>query len=583
MKKLFYLGLFCCLTMTTVFAQGYQHDFQKLISAPKGSAQNYTFCETQTGYALAMFQEPTGGSNKQNSVLLYKTDTDYNVIWSHTAVFNANASTGFQFSPNDIVETSDGGLAICGRIVDDGVNSRTGGFLMRFSNHPFLGLSFDWMKVYPNSGTDAHIYGLNRIVEVNNGFMAIGEDRSFTGGFPEGIVMGMDANGDMQWAQHLYGNQIQNQQFSRLRDMVKINGQVCAVVGSTNGFNFADDMDVLVGVVRSDGRVLNEWVYQLTNNEYGDGLSSYHEGGSAIVFDEQKEELIVGGIVSKREKGGFCVTADYYNLLSIGIDLDGGQVKWSKRHEVNADLTIASRGLLCNDIVYTGKEYALVGGIKSMARGVNSWNGFILRLDNNKISNDMRTYSLDGDDYLYRGYARGSTIVTGGYAHYQNKNRGWIVESYPYITGACHQGDNYHETFEYKMELVNCEHVGREVGMHDVTPLTGPIPPREEVICASIANDKSREVSVSGETQIWETVETEVYPTLVPNGAVSIVNRGAFTSYEIYSVSGSSVGQSGRLEEGTNTIQVPELKGLYFLVLSSENHSEQKLFKVFFQ
>jgi hypothetical protein len=436
MKNLIMSAAILVASISTSYAQTYQNDYQKIITEDKDAFVNYTLCETKDGgYAMVSFLEARG-SYDQNRIQIFKTDANFKVIHSQRFIFSPTTQYAFEIKAFDIFETT-AGFIISGGIINEGDTQYSGGFLLSIKNDSDKKFYLEWMQIYPNNDTPdvMAVADLRRVVEVKDGYIAIGPGRD-NANIRCGLVLKTDLNGNIKWSKHFYGTEYERNNGSVLNDIVRINDGEVAIVGSVNGFP-KDDADVNVIRLRSDGEVVSNSVYEFSE-EAEDPKYTYLERGAAIEYNKEKNELIIAGTVTKKIKGR-CVTAEYKDILTFGVDLKSGEAKWATRHDIGADKTFQNESFFCSDIDFGNKDYAISGTVQNrLNTKLTHYNGFILRLNEEAKSTGVRFYGAENQDFLSRIYYKSNSYVAAGMFNESGKNMNWMIESYNNIKSDCY-------------------------------------------------------------------------------------------------------------------------------------------------
>lgn len=434
MKRIILSAALLVATVGSLNAQTYQNDFQKVIGLETNGMVNYTLCETKDkGYAMVSFHESNGMD--QNRVQIFKTDANLNVVMNQAFEYDATGLYGFEITPFDIYETRENGFVIAGGMINEGDMSQSGGFLLSIGNMKNQ-LTFDWLQIYPNDNSDSKVMPvqeIRRVVQMDDGYMTIARGKD---ALASGIVMKTDPYGNVKWTKHFYGTEYKGNRNSVLADMVRIDGEQVAVVGTVNGFP-NDDADIQVIRITTAGEPLSHKVYEF-QGEQKDPKYTYNEQGAAIEYNASKKELIIAGTVTKKVEG-VCVTAEYKDIITFGVDISAEKVKWSTRHDIGADKTYELESFFCADVDFSEKGMAVAGTVKNrLNTKMTHYNGFILRLNPYAKSTDVRFYGAQNQDYLSRIYAKGSNAyVAGGMLNKSGTNLNWMIESFNSVQGDC--------------------------------------------------------------------------------------------------------------------------------------------------
>ena len=578
MKKLIMTAAIIIASTGIQYAQTYQYDFQKSIGIDEESVKNYTLCETQKdGFALVSFLE-SDGSSDQNKIQIFKTDSDLNVILSQKFEYNSVGLYGFEITPFDIYETKTGGFIICGKIINEGNPAKSGGFLLSIKNTDDILLSFNWMQIYPSENIPGimPVQQLTRVVETDDGYIAIARGDNF---LSKGIVLKTDFGGKVQWTKHLFDEEYKGNKYSVLNDMVLINGEEVAIVGTVNSFP-QDDADVNVVLINTVGDIISNNVYEFIA-EADDKKYTYLERGTAIEYNEEKEELIIAGTIMKKREG-VCVAAEYKNILTFGVNYSTGSVNWSTRHDIGADPTIANESIYCADIDFGKDEYAVTGTVKNhlFAKTAN-YNGFILRLDGEANNTNLRYYGLSGQDFLNRIYNKGEKYIAGGTIN-RDGNRPWLIESYNSIISDCKQKTVEAITEKHPLIVKKGESIKVEIRRNETEIKEPKTSYTEELLCKKILVKGGIHAPQHGDTDLTSENGnvSVVYPTIMENGVLNIVNNTELITFSLYSIQGNSLIQEGQLLNGLNTVEFTHLNSGVYIVVCKNETGEQEIFKV---
>lgn len=453
MKNLLLSAVLIAATVRTNYAQTYQNDYQKIISTARSGMVNYTLCETKDGgYAMVSFLE-ADDKFAQNRIQIFKTNADFKVIQSQRFLFNPTTMNTFEITPFDIYETTTNDFIIAGGIINEGDPEYSGGFLLSIKNVGNKNFEMGWMQIYPNNDTPTQmaVKDLRRVVAVHDGFMAIGPGRD-NANVSCGIVLKTNLKGEIQWSQHFYGTEYKGNKNSILADMVRINEEEVAIVGSVNGFP-VDDADINVIRLRTNGEIVSNHVYEFSN-EAKEPKFTYLERGAAIEYNPKKNELIVAGTVIKKVRG-VCVAAEFKEILTFGISLKNGDVKWSTRHDIGADKTYATESFFCSDIDFGNDDYAVSGTVQNrLNTKMTHYNGFILRLNKDFLAKDVRFYGGDQQDFLSRIYYKKNSYVSAGMFNKSGTNVNWMIESFNSIKSDCLSKRAEVPTADHKMHVL---------------------------------------------------------------------------------------------------------------------------------
>jgi hypothetical protein len=448
MKNVMLSAAMIVASMSASFAQTYQNDYQKVIGLEKEGMRNYTLCETSDkGYAMISFMEASGNL-EQNRVQIFKTDADLKVVQTQRFVYSPTTQHGFEITPFDIYETKENNYIVAGGIINEGDNLNSGGFLMSINTDKYGKFGLDWMQIYPNDDPKGimAIQDLRRVVKLNDGYVAIGHGRD---GVSSGLVLKTDLQGNIQWTKHFYGQDYKGNRGSVMNDIVRINGEEVAIVGSVNGFP-NDDSDINIIRLLSNGEIVSNVIYE-SAIEPKDPKYTYNEYAAAVEYNEEKNQLIIAGTTTKKVKG-VCVTAEYKEILTFGVDLKSGAVKWSTRHDIGADRTFQLESFYCADIDFGKEDYAVAGTVKNRLSGkLSDYNGFILRLNQKAISTDVRFYGSNNQDFLSRIYNKGNDYVAGGMFNKSGNNMNWMIESFKNINSDCSSKRSEAKSTEYPL------------------------------------------------------------------------------------------------------------------------------------
>lgn len=578
MKKIVLLAVMALVGACSLFAQTFQHDFQKILGLPYNGLQNYTLAKTSgNGFVIAGIMQDLSAPESQNTLVVYKMDAGFNTTWELSCTVQLD-DWGGAFEPLDIIETRAGGYMIAGKVIVEGL-ADNGGFLMHLRNQgKGGGIVYDWTQIYPNSaaGGQTPILFLHEVVETATGYMAIG--RSPVASETNGVVVGTDFGGNVMWSRHLFDNQYPGNIQSVLNDMVAINGHEVAIVGTVNSFTI-DDADIIVTKIKSDGTIIQQQVFERLGKRYGDGQPAFLERGEAITYNTQNNTLVIAGTTTMKPEG-HCEVAEFRRILTFELDYNTLALNWRTMHEVGADVTFASEGLVCNDIAYNEDfdNYAITGTVLNAVFDLTkNKNGFVLRMDNRGISSNLRYYGTGDADYM-EAIESGinNSFVIGGTTEVSGKNYAWIVESYENIDNLCNQVLAGVRTDPYFLQ--DRDPVRLNVNVQNTPTTCLPWSPliEDDVIC-----DKEQlgliqeDVYNESESVVIKTDFTRIYPTVITAGELNIENLDDYTSYKIISISGANIQISGQLNSGLNRIGLNELAaGIYTVVLQSTDKSQ---------
>ena len=580
MKKLILTTAIFIASIGNAFSQTYQHDFQKIIGQYNESLKNYTLCETQDkGFALVSFKLANGNLN-QNMIQVFKTDSDLNVILAQEFEYTDLGVNGCSITPNDIYETSNGDFVIAGSIGNEGIPAMSGGFLLYIKNDNNSSLHFGWMQIYPNqnnSGT-APIHSLMHVVETVEGFIAIGRESSNS--TYNGVVVRTDDNGNVIWSKHLYDEEYTGITYSDLTDIVFINEEEVAIVGTVNSFPY-DDADINIVRLNSNGNILSNNVYEYSG-EINDLQYTYLERGVAIEFNKDKNELVVAGTVTKKLEG-VCTTAEYKNILTFGIDYNSGIVNWSTRHDIGADNTLANESIFCSDIDFSSDDYAVAGTVKNAVfDNVSNYNGFILRLNSNALASNLRFYGSNNNDYFSRIYNRNGDYVAGGML---GNNYAWLVESYNSIQSTCNSLLSNAVTVQHPLVFseglsAKIKVLNTEVEMHEAK-----MKYFEKILCEKQVNIQNNSNNSQSSTIVKEAFspsgilleqEVSIYPNPT-NGEFKVHVRNIENNIiEVVNILGRTILVKNVNRNNTNFDLSNQPNGVYFVKVISGDLMEVK-------
>ncbi|NOQ70744.1 MAG: hypothetical protein GQ574_02015 [Crocinitomix sp.] len=490
MKKVILSAAMFVASMSANFAQTYQNDYQKIIGLDKEGMKNYTLCETKdNGFAMVSFIE-AGTSLEQNRIQIFKTDANFKVLQTQRFEFNPSGQFGTQITPFDIYETEDNNFIISGGIMNESDQQNSGGFLLSIKNIKNQMFEMDWMQIYPNDDPNGEmrIQDIRRVVKLDDGYIALGTGRDAG---RMGIIIKTDLKGNIKWSKHVYDTEHGEYRNSVMRDIVRINGKEVVIVGSVNNLPY-DDSDIVVVHLTTDGEIISNIIYE-NELEPKDQEFTYHEDVFAVEYNRKKNEIIVAGTNLKKVKGS-CVTAEYKEILTFGIDLKTANVNWSTRHDIGADKTYQRESYFCSDIDFGEEGFAVSGSVKNSLFGkVDNFNGFILRLNEKAMSTDIRFYGAHNQEYLQRIYSRGNCYVAGGMFNKDGNNLNWMIESFNSVKSDCSSNRSEAKSVEYPLRYKKGASRKVVVKANPTSIKTVKSPYFESVICPKILTKKTFE------------------------------------------------------------------------------------------
>ena len=152
-----------------------------------GSGDNEAYALAKTsdgGFILAGYTTPATGGRQ---ILLVKTDSSGNVIWSQT--YGGPGDT----EANAVIQASDGNYAVAGTTDSAGAGGLDF-YLMKVNSNGVM----IWNQTYGGPGDDT-AYSL--VQTSDGGYALTGYSYSFSDGYNNFWLVKTDANGTMQWSQ----------------------------------------------------------------------------------------------------------------------------------------------------------------------------------------------------------------------------------------------------------------------------------------------------------------------------------------------------------------------------------------------
>ncbi|MBN2363296.1 hypothetical protein JXL83_04110 [candidate division WOR-3 bacterium] len=321
---------------------------------------------TDGGYAIIGYTWPVGSTD--SDVLLIKTDSDGNQIWSRT--FGGN---GFD-AGYSLVQTQDKGFAITGY-----TGSNTDGDKDLIIIKTDSSGNFIWQNFFGGDGEDCGLC----IREIQNGDLVVsGYTESFGAGQFDVYLIRINSSGDSIFAK-MYG------------DTASEFG-ACFVQTADGGF-------AITGFSGSGGTGNNDYYLIKTDAM---GIFQWHtyfnpgncDFAHSVIIDHQGRFIIAGH--------GDVHSSDFSNIILVNCNSLGGQL-WSSHYDIdlfyNFGRSIALDGY--------GK-YIVCGMTKNRITGDNDI--LLLSADTSGTINWHEKYGSSGDDYAFSVLRDDSGFVVAG-------------------------------------------------------------------------------------------------------------------------------------------------------------------------
>lgn len=576
MKNYLKLLVAALLLQTSTYGQVYLHDFQKTITLDNHVLENKTLAKVSDGgYVVATETVENGLSGK--SVFVYHVDANLDMDWSVKLDFdNFGLGPVEGFYPHDIIETTEGDFTICGRIIIEGNQANSGGFIMHLREDLVTPYAFDWINIYPEQTIDPTynpVRELTRIVETSSGYMSIGIGES-SSGYIQNIVLGTDPLGNVLWSKVIIPTQYPGDKSCVLNDMVKMGDDMVAIVGTANGIP-SDDLDIVVVTIGAKGRLLGSRIYE-KGGEQADPLYTHYETGNTIIYDKAIDELLLVGTVTKKIRIA-CTTVEFRRLLAMSLDPNTLIPNWQKLYEIRVNLENNDNGIKLGEVAYRSDldGFAIAGTVYNtdFSSLVNA-NGFVLRCDPDGFATDIRYYGNGDEEFLHRIEPNdaGTGFVTTGFKT-MPQTESWWIESYDNIIDVCDEITESPETVTYKTVQYY-----PEIKSVNVIPVSGrcsqpAYTPIENILCEKIQVRASLGIETHNEGDF------EVFPTIT-GGAVTIAAETSDFNYALYDLNGSILLSHASNGATLTQVDLSALSnGIYFLVISA-NGEQLESYKI---
>ncbi|MFX1475124.1 MAG: hypothetical protein ACFFCO_06595, partial [Promethearchaeota archaeon] len=207
-------------------------------------------------------------NSDDDDIYLVRTDQNGNLVWER--VFGGAA---YEYG-YDIVECSGGGFAIAGeRMVN--VEDPADAYILRTNRTGHL----LWDLALGDTGND-DCYG---IIETSGGFVAVGSSNSFSTGDSDLWLMGISADGMLQW-QQTFGGSSHDSGWS----LIERGAGGFVLIGSTQSFG-AGGEDLWLVYTDPNGNLLGHETFGGPYNDYGRALVELDDGTlvlTGFAFDD---------------------------------------------------------------------------------------------------------------------------------------------------------------------------------------------------------------------------------------------------------------------------------------------------------
>jgi hypothetical protein len=457
----------------------YLHDYQSLITAPKGATQdNRTLTKTSDGGYFLITR--INIVNNQSTMMCYKLKADMSVDWYRPLIFPT--SNGGLMEILDVKQTSDKGYIACGRVINEGVTG--GGYLMRLDP----GANLSWVRNYPETIV------LNSVVETGKGgFMAVSGGSYWAS---TAAILCTDGSGTPVWSKLVSGTKTMytptNYGATHLEEVIRMTDGEYAVVGTTNEFaNTAAvmDADAVVLTFKEDGTLMGNWTY---GNHYTGQKYTQPEFGFALRFDPEKKTLFLLG----EAESGLSTTCDnmpYRDAWVWNIDAYSGAINWSNRYNIMGnkeyDATLYP-GVTSMDI--GDKQVGIGGSSRDLSTNNYHHDGFLMRLDYGGNMFDYRLYPDKEDQLIFKTMrTKDNSFAMGGYSNTLNPGMPdvWLLESYDVIKEKCRMERPDRPQQKFDVDIIKSVVKDVKIKVEDMKLKDYDYPYEEVALCERIKLD----------------------------------------------------------------------------------------------
>ncbi|MBI2967403.1 MAG: T9SS type A sorting domain-containing protein [Bacteroidetes bacterium] len=366
-------------------------EFQKTFGSGQGGYNNkwdYATSVKQTsdgGYIVAGYSDGSGLG--LDDVYLIRFNSNGDTVW--TKVYGGtNKDYG-----RSVVQTSDGGFAVCGETQSYGVFKNDVFLFKTDSNGTLL-----WAKTYGGSDED---YGYSMQQTSDGGFIITGETKSFgqAGGYSDVYVIKTDGSGNVTWTK-TYGGSYDDIGYSV--QQTTDGGYIIA--GEEGSFQYG----VLLLKLNSSGD--SAWVKSIRGNYagyYGRSVVQTFDGGYAIT--------------------GHTTVSGYgsYDIFLMKTTATGSPVFTkafgsSSLDEGRAVKQTSDSGFIFTGYTYAGSTYSQLHTFKTNSSGVLQWDKVYRGEYGNEGNDIIQTsdggYAMAG--YIYYKFGNTLAEVYQGYDAY---------------------------------------------------------------------------------------------------------------------------------------------------------------------
>jgi hypothetical protein len=574
MKRLTTLTLTLSLLFFTgnVFAQ-YVTDFQVVYPFNKGQNQtiNYTFTKDNAGISpsvpgyMVMASSLIGPSVISLSAL--KLNPDFTISFSRSYIPPSSVNS-YSIISQDVIATSEGGYAVCGRVTYDGVVSA---FMAVFDSNAFP----LWYKEYKG------ISILNAIVEVPQPFsdkvkyIACGTVNN-SAGYSIGVILGVDFELIPVWQNNTaLQSRVDRFVYNDLINFKNPDADVpfFALAGNAVTQPYYDK-DVLLTVIDYKGNTYYSYLYGLKN----DGNVTFDEEGYGLALSP-KDQIVITG----RTKCSYpyVPAVKWDDVLLFAVDFKGN-MQWMLRYDIpkNASSGEYAQKVLVND------EYLYVSGFyRSYVFTPNaSYDAFMFETYLDGKPNYVRVYGDAGLDVFFAQEVnfKKDGIISAGFSNSFIMNPAgamaytpYIVEAYRTIKDTCKSRifklpyygtelkqdkiDNYlTETPYEKKELIE---IRNPIDLKILCPKIPLISPLAESSGLKSAKEEMAQAKTAGVSVSPNPVQFEL----------NISGAEGNSSFKIYSVNGKLVKRGILNNTSLNVADLP--KGMYFISVKNSHKS----------
>ncbi len=253
-----------------------QNLFAKAFRGPNFDRARSIVQATDEGFAVAGYTYSFGAGN--DDLLVLKLAPDGSLSWAIT--FGGTNEDRAQF----IIQTTDGGFAVAGRITSSSTYSWDFVVLKLASDG-----SLSWARTFGGADIDS----ATAIVQTaDGGFAVAGVTHSFGAGFRDLLVLKLASDGSLSWART----------FGEIYDdwahyIIQTTDGGFAVAGSTTSFGVGN-YDLFILKLAPDGSLSWARTYGGTSNDYALSITQTMDGGFAVAgvthsFGAGNDDLLV--------------------------------------------------------------------------------------------------------------------------------------------------------------------------------------------------------------------------------------------------------------------------------------------------